>query len=358
MTTRRLLALAASVPVAALVVTTTTATPAAARPADGRAGDRCLQSAPIPASAVKAASRLGCSLVGRMVTDGRVSVMVPRPGMSVAGEGIGRHGDVEGLRVTNTGTTVRVVSDRPHSRGIGGGWYLAPLNTSTTATTTTSTTTAPTDTTLTPAVAMTPRAGDPPACKDRAFNLEHHHWLRSLRYHVNLGKMPERFHKTTVVRQIKVANGNMRKGRNTCGKPRLKTPASHYLGNTSKKPNISPSGPSCGTGNTTNIVGFGNLPGGLLGWTCYWYIGGRMIGTDMVIDNGPDLATKLPSPCSGTWDFEGTVTHEWGHAYGMAHTGSGHSSLTMQHLLTPCSTYARTLGIGDWLGMKKMYGAR
>jgi hypothetical protein len=30
----------------------------------------------------------------------------------------------------------------------------------------------------------------------------------------------------------------------------------------------------------------------------------------------------------------------------------------MQHLLTPCSTYARTLGLGDWLGMKKLYGAR
>jgi hypothetical protein len=30
----------------------------------------------------------------------------------------------------------------------------------------------------------------------------------------------------------------------------------------------------------------------------------------------------------------------------------------MQHLLRPCSTYARTLGLGDWLGMKKMYGVR
>jgi hypothetical protein len=42
----------------------------------------------------------------------------------------------------------------------------------------------------------------------------------------------------------------------------------------------------------------------------------------------------------------------------MAHTGSGHANLTMQHLLKPCSTYARTLGLGDWLGMNKMYGHR
>jgi hypothetical protein len=104
-------------------------------------------------------------------------------------------------------------------------------------------------------------------------------------------------------------------------------------------------------------VGFGNLPGGLLGWTCYWYLGRKMIAADMLIDNGPSLATKLPQGCTDRWDFEGTVTHEWGHAYGLAHTGSGHPNLTMQHELKPCSTYARTLGLGDWLGMKKMYGA-
>jgi hypothetical protein len=359
MTTRRLLALAASVPVAALVATTMTASPAAARPADGRGGDRCVQSAPIPASAVTAASHLGCSLVGRVVTDGRVSVMVPPPGMSVGGEGVGRHGDVRGLRVTNTGTTVRVVHEGHGSRGVGGGgWYLAPLNT--TSTTSTAPTTM-TTTTTTPTVMMTQRAGDPAACKDRTFNLEHHHWTRSLRYHVNLGRMPGRFHKKTVARQIKVANANMRKGRTSCGKPRITAPASHFLGRTSKKPNIdpnAPNGPKCGNPNQLNIVGFGNLPGGLLGWTCYWFIGGRIVGTDMMIDNGPNLSTKLPDNCSNMWDFEGTVTHEWGHSYGLAHTGSGHSNLTMQHLLTPCSTYARTLGLGDWLGMKKMYGAR
>ena len=52
------------------------------------------------------------------------------------------------------------------------------------------------------------------------------------------------------------------------------------------------------------------------------------------------------------------MTHEMGHVYGLGHTGSGHANLTMQHVLRPCSTYARTLGLGDWLGLKKMYGVR
>ena len=353
MTTRRLLAMAATVPVVALVATTFAA-PASARPAVDR-GDRCLQTTAIPASAVAAVARSGCSLVGRLVTDGRVSVSVPPAGMSVAGAGVGRRGDVRGLQVTNTGNDVRVVKE---GRGEGGdgGWYLAPL--SGTTTTSTPATIVSSSPGTTPLTASPARAGDPPACKDRTFNLERHKWQKALRYHVNLSKMPKRFHKKTVIKQIKAANGHMRKGTNSCGKPKLKTPRSRYLGRTSKKPNVTAGGPTCGKGNTTNVVGFANLPGGLLGWTCYWYIGGRMVGTDMLIDNGPSLATKLPSQCSNLWDFEGTVTHEWGHSYGMGHTGDGHSNLTMQHLLTPCSTYARTLGLGDWLGMKKMYGAR
>jgi hypothetical protein len=83
-----------------------------------------------------------------------------------------------------------------------------------------------------------------------------------------------------------------------------------------------------------------------------------MGAADIMIDTGDTLTTHLPSPCLNKWDLEGIVTHEFGHAYGMAHTGPGHGNLTMQHEAQPCSTYARTLGLGDWLGMKKMYGAR
>jgi hypothetical protein len=356
MTTRRLLALAASIPVTALVASAVTAAPASARPAPDR-GDRCLQTAPLRPSAAAALARSGCSLVGRVVTDGRVSVTVPPAGMSVVGDGAARHGEVRGLRVTNTGQGLRVVAEG-HGGG-GGNWYLSPIPTTTAPTTSPLSTTSPMITSSRSTGAMmVGRAGDPPACQDRTFTLEHHKWIKSLRFHVNLGKVPKRFGKKTVVRQIRAANDNMRKGRDSCGKPRITAPASHYLGRTAKKPNITATGPTCGAGNGLNVVAFADLPGNLLGWTCYWYIGGHMVGTDMLLDNGPSLTTKLPDPCANLWDFEGTVTHEWGHAYGLGHTGDGHGNLTMQHLLRPCSPYARTLGLGDWLGMKKMYGAR
>lgn len=296
----------------------------------GAVDDRCTDRAPIRASALShGVSELGCSLVGRFVYAGRVSVVVPPEGMTVSGEGVGTHGSVAGLRVTNTGARVRAVIGAAASSGPAGA----------------------------------ERGTSPPACKDRTFHLEPgaDPWVTSLRYRVNLAKAPADAHKKTLVDQIKIANGNVRKGRNTCGKPRLKTPAAHYLGRSSVRPHITSSSSfvSCGTYDTKNVVAFGDLPTGLLGWTCNWWSGStHLSAADILMDNGASMATELPANCVDIWDFEGVVTHEMGHVYGMAHTGSGHDNLTMQHELTPCSTYARTLGLGDWLGMKKMYGAR
>jgi hypothetical protein len=322
---RRALALVATVTVGGLLISALPGS-ASARTVD----DRCLGHGPIAASALlPGATAPGCSLVGRVVTDGRVFVVVPPAGMSVAGEGVGRHGESRSLRVTNTGTTVRA-----HAGAAEGGHGAA-------------------------ASGRVARATG--ACRDRTFHLEGHKWRSSLRFRINLSKMPSRYSRQTVVKQIRVANGNMRTGRNDCGKPRLKTPASHYLGRTSAAPNISPGSAAvgCGKVNAKNVVGFGNLPGGLLGWTCYWWFSsGRMGAADIMIDTGRALVTRLPASCSNKWDFEGIVTHEWGHAYGVGHTGSGHPNLTMQHTARACSPYARTLGIGDWLGMRKMYGAR
>jgi hypothetical protein len=323
---RRSLALVACLIVGAFLAASVEG-PASSRTVD----DRCAGRGPIPASALAHGGYSGCSLVGRTVYDGSVAVVVPPPGVTVAGDGIGTQGEVVGLRVTNTGTEVRATS------GAGAGSSRA-------------------------AATDGARRADPDACKDRTFHLEGgHHWRTSLRYGINLDKAPSRLDKTTLTRQIKAANVSMRKGRNTCGRPVLGTPVAHYNGRTSARPDIKarPGSITCGDFNTRNVVGFGNLPGNLLGWTCYWWLGsGKMGAADIMLDNGTMLVTSIPSGCTDKWDFEGTVTHEFGHAYGLGHTGIGHANLTMEHAETACSTYARTLGLGDWLGMKKLYGKR
>jgi hypothetical protein len=299
---------------------------ASARPLDAR----CLGRAPIPASALTGGASLGCSLAGRVVYDGQVSVVVPPAGVTVAGEGIGTGGEVVGLQVSNSGSEVRA---------------------------TTGATGAPTGTPASTAA----RSAVTDPCKDRTFHLEGHHWKTSYRFGINVTKAPSQLRKKTLIAQIKAGNNNMRKGRNSCGLKKLATPLAHYTGTTKAVPNIKPSSSSirCGAFNRTNVVGFGNLPGNLLGWTCYWWLGDKQMGAaDMMLDNGTHLVTKIPAHCNAKWDFEGTVTHEFGHVYGMAHSGNAHRTLTMDHIETPCSTYARTLGLGDWLGMRKMYGTK
>src|SRR5580765_2085064 len=178
---RRALALIACLTTGAFLVASVP-DPTSARTAD----DRCAGHGRIPASALEHGVTPGCSLVGRTVYAGHVAVLVPPPGVTVAGDGVGTHGEVVGLRVTNTGTQVRATTGAAgHSTGAG--------------------------------AVSTARAGDPPACQDRTFHLEGHKWRSSLRYGINLAKAPGRLAKKTVVQQIKVANGNVRKGRNTCG---------------------------------------------------------------------------------------------------------------------------------------------
>lgn len=125
------------------------------------------------------------------------------------------------------------------------------------------------------------------------------------------------------------------------------------------KPNISmrDGSISCGRPNGHNTVGWGQLPGDLLGWTCYWWNGRRnMVEADMRLDPGSRTVLSLPSNCTDKFDVQSLATHEWGHAYGLSHPGTGHANLTMAHLLPPCSKAPRTLGLGDWRGMRKLYG--
>lgn len=323
-TLRRLLSLAVALSVGLLLAAVVPAT--ASAPAMDRL---CRGHAPIPARALAhGLSTRGCSLTGRTVYAGRAAVVVPPPGVSVAGSGTGTRGDVAGLGVENTGSVVRAWT--------GDDAAAAPER-STSART------------------------SPPACKDRAFRLEHHRWTTPFRYRIKVAAAPKRFQRATLVRQIKAGNANMRLGRNTCGRARLGTPAADFLGRTRSQPDIVPGTTriTCGHYNTRNVVGFGTLPGGLLGWTCYWWLStGTMGAADVMLAKGKQLTTHLPRHCHDRWDLEGVVTHEFGHVYGLAHTGPGHTHLTMEHRTAPCSTYARTLGLGDWLGMRTMYGVR
>jgi hypothetical protein len=149
-------------------------------------------------------------------------------------------------------------------------------------------------------------------------------------------------------------------GRDDCGLVGSPRTAGRYLGQTTMRPNINSTQTSiaCGRFNTSNTVGWGPLPG-YLGYTCYWWgSNGKMIAADMKLDPAEPIVATLPVGCTYRFDLQSLATHEWGHAYGLNHPGPEHARLTMTARLTPCSYEARTLGLGDWRGMRRLYGLR
>lgn len=80
---------------------------------------------------------------------------------------------------------------------------------------------------------------------------------------------------------------------------------------------------------------------------------GVPIESDQVYNTDHDLTTN---PSSGGFDIQGIATHELGHTFGLGHPGTDRC-LTMYGEVTPSeSVTARTLGDGDAIGIRSLYG--
>ena len=114
--------------------------------------------------------------------------------------------------------------------------------------------------------------------------------------------------------------------------------------------------PCTGLPNTiewTAIDGPGNVVAGTS--FCYFLATKEIVGFDMIIDqNEPWSIGSTPT----TLDVQNTVTHEFGHAVGLAHVQSPRDlCLTMYPYVFLGETQKRTLGLGDKLGMQVLYNS-
>lgn len=205
-------------------------------------------------------------------------------------------------------------------------------------------------------------AMDGARCADPAGTWLGMRWRSELKWRVNDSTIPAYLaDHTAVINALRSAATNVDLGRNDCGLPENLGIQESYEGRTDHVAGVTASG-GCGERDGHNAVSFGPLNHGLLAVTCIWWYGGkdngRSVETDILIDNAPGLFfLTTPPACSNRWDLEGTVTHEFGHAFGLGHVSfAQHSALTMTDGLPDCSTAYRGLGLGDYLALKQQYG--
>jgi hypothetical protein len=194
------------------------------------------------------------------------------------------------------------------------------------------------------------------ACTDGAYIRSGHRWGHRYSWRFQRGSRPGGLSATGVANALRRAAYNITNGDNNCGLPDFINATHWYRGSTSRSPNIS-SGARCLGRDRVNIVGFGYLPRGVLGMTCWWTYNGRVIEADIKLNKAYyGWYVNRPSGCRSRWSIEGVATHEFGHVFGLGHVSEGqHGSLTMSTIIMACQGSETTLGLGDVLGLRALY---
>lgn len=117
---------------------------------------------------------------------------------------------------------------------------------------------------------------------------------------------------------------------------------------------------TCPPADGVSVVDAGPLGGGLLGLTCsrWEVVAGQRVLTEADVRLDADRAWTLDpdatpdSRCTEAFDLRSVVTHELGHVLGLDDLGDGaDATLTMFRAIPACTTYARSPGRGDLLGL-------
>jgi hypothetical protein len=104
-----------------------------------------------------------------------------------------------------------------------------------------------------------------------------------------------------------------------------------------------------------NVIGWGSYRAGVIAVTYIWYVGDRIIESDTRLNT---LYKWSLSGEPNKMDVQNIMTHEFGHWCGLDDLYADEDYwLTMYGYANYGETYKRTLGLGDILGLKAVYGA-
>lgn len=206
-----------------------------------------------------------------------------------------------------------------------------------------------------------PAAASDPACSESTYNLESGgvRWPASatVNWYYNESSVSRSgLSVSASLDDVRQANTNMTRGINNCGfAESVWNSRAQFIGDTSKYANIDSSA-HCTSSfpDGQNTVSWGSLPSGYLAYTCYEHSSNTLTEADIQLASTGHLVDSLPSNCTDQSDLQSVATHEWGHAFGLAHETSGADEV-MYPTGGPCRL-RRHLGKGDYNGMAYNYG--
>lgn len=202
-------------------------------------------------------------------------------------------------------------------------------------------------------------SGSPGPCSDRGRNPLPYKVKGNLDWRFNAASTPSANNVDKVESAMRRAANNITRSDNSCGLADLVSVTNTYKGRTSAGTQINADATCKATGNGINTVGFGDLPKGVLGLACVYYDGeGHVVEADIRLNKvDHSFYAVKHSSCTSKYSIEAVMTHEFGHVFGLGHTGeAAHGNQTMSPKINgPCQNSESTLGRGDVIGLRGKY---
>ena len=144
-----------------------------------------------------------------------------------------------------------------------------------------------------PSPPSTSASASPAPCSDRAYTLIGGKWRNTLEWRFESASTPGGLGAAAVLVVLKRSFDNITGAHNDCGLADTVSATSAYLGTTTVAPGVTKRG-RCGSKDGQNVVGFGQLPSGILAVTCVRANGsGSMTEADIRINSNANWALSV-----------------------------------------------------------------
>ena len=200
-----------------------------------------------------------------------------------------------------------------------------------------------------------PTASGEGACGDDSYELSGYRWEVTYNWHLADGSIPDEYEADRVLEIVEQSASNITSARNDCGLPDNVDASARYAGTTTAEPCESE------TADGFNTVGFGQLPAGTdrdtIAFVCPYGERRNVAEADILINSDVAWALSADDCGRGKELLEATLTHEFGHVFGLDHVSERENGdLTMSPVSNgSCAAGEISLGLGDIRGLEDLY---